>query len=1127
MFVDEQVQDEEIASPSSQPSSQQNVDDNTSSNDDDSHDDMSSSSETQVPESEEKDALELDSTVGSQDDQNLDQDFSDEEEEDNIQDDFNYHIENDDMSVSSQSQQRQQITSTTDDVFGIGVTTTGEMDDDTDSNPRKNLSMSFETAYNQQKSTIKTSSSSRNGSSSSSGSISRAPPLHPNLKKANKNAHTMETTTSLTVNTTIDKKPKSTTTSNTSKSTDSKNSKPLLSVFLRIRPPSSRSSTSSDEQEENTIEVLPSQEYPTKIRTFPPLQSNKSKSHRSANNGGISVRSTASPSIRTLHHSKKKPLNSAQNDLCRASESSSLLRNSSITHQSSGSNSITTSSSSETVVVGIKEFEFNRVFDPDCTQHEMYDIVASPLVQGLFPHPQDRIDEDDKRKRQKSSEGLPIMRSSSTSSTKKKGGKSALLFAYGITNAGKTHTMLGNTTPSHTQHDKTLKQQYSLHQEAGVLPRALHQIFVKINESEESKSIYQVRLSYLEIYNEQIFDLLHGDNNINNGTNSRKNGTSFHATNNHLLRLKQMQSSSKPLKLREDPNGHTFVHGLSKHTIKNVEEGLKLVKMASERKQTSSNNINQNSSRSHCICQIELVTFNADDPDGSGEGGTKKKKTATTGSTVKSMISRFESGALVDRKRKNDSIDSTMENCTSSTTMWIVDLAGSERTKRTATSGKLGGGAKLRKETTLINASLMNLMRCLQILRQNSDLLSRRNKKKNSNPEIVPFRESKLTHLLMNHLNRTSSSSEPSTHMIVNVNPSVVDFDETQHVLAYASDAKQIKMSVEDYTLKRGKKAISDGEELDEEKSRKRAKSPTRKKMEKLVKKLSPRSLRNRANKGKQKSSTKQTTATTSTTSTNSKWPTSLQSNSKISKHKQQQEFDRIMQLYQNDNIVLQKSIIQLESEIKVLQQETIQRDEEIRREVAEEMECEIRKIQDRYDLLLESSQKTPQVPTPMKLIKSLEHEQQQQKMEELQDQIMECEEEMERMRENFDSSLKKKDEEMDLLRKEVDLLIMEKQQKEKEEKERELLEDEDKENEYDENKMTNASNTINVTATAGLRSIRLPRNRCSEVACVSIPTELEKKQDSSSSLVSSNKGSSSSKKKGMIRYPLRSKNNK
>jgi hypothetical protein len=314
---------------------------------------------------------------------------------------------------------------------------------------------------------------------------------------------------------------------------------------------------------------------------------------------------------------------------------------------------------------GVKEFQFSHVFGPDSSQQDLYSTVAAPLVTGLFP----------------------------INNAQKTVGESALLFAYGITNAGKTHTIMGDVKEKESNVNW------------GIIPRALQDIFAHMENFNNTG--YKLNLSYMEIYNEQIFDLL---------PKSTKSKSTF--------------GNSIPLKLRESRDGQVFCRGLAKHLLKDAAHGLQLAQQAGKRRHTSSNNLNSNSSRSHCICQLELIT--------------------AAGEAV---------------------------------TLSIADLAGSERSKRT---GVIQGSLR-QKEASNINSSLMKLKRCFSVMRRNQSLSS-------TTSNDVPFRESKLTHLFMNHLTGPCANR---TVMVVNVNPAVADFDETQHVLAYATEAKKIQISQE------------------------------------------------------------------------------------------------------------------------------------------------------------------------------------------------------------------------------------------------------------------------------------------------------------------------------------------
>jgi hypothetical protein len=105
----------------------------------------------------------------------------------------------------------------------------------------------------------------------------------------------------------------------------------------------------------------------------------------------------------------------------------------------------------------------------------------------------------------------------------------------------------------------------------------------------------------------------------------------------------------------------------------------------------------------------------------------------------------------------------------------VVDLAGSERAYRT---GALG---ERMKEASHINRSLMILGQVIEKLRHNQQ-----------HPKlpqvVVPFRDSQLTRLMQDYFQGSAKAT-----LIVNINPSLADSDETLHVLKFASVAKTVK----------------------------------------------------------------------------------------------------------------------------------------------------------------------------------------------------------------------------------------------------------------------------------------------------------------------------------------------
>lgn len=156
-----------------------------------------------------------------------------------------------------------------------------------------------------------------------------------------------------------------------SKANDSDEEDKRLSVFLRIRPPVSASGKEGVDGSISTIEVLSNHDnggLSDTIRTYPPLSSNAAKV------------------VRTTGRSMR-----ANNALSK-----------SLNEESAGDDSGD--------VLGVKEYSYSGVFGPNCRQSEVYEKIAAPMVEGLFP-------EDG------SSGEL---------------GESALLFTLGVTNAGKT-----------------------------------------------------------------------------------------------------------------------------------------------------------------------------------------------------------------------------------------------------------------------------------------------------------------------------------------------------------------------------------------------------------------------------------------------------------------------------------------------------------------------------------------------------------------------------------------------------------------------------------------------------------------------------------------------------------------
>ena len=716
---------------------------------------------------------------------------------------------------------------------------------------------------------------------------------------------------------------------------------------------------------------------------------------------------------------------------------------------------------------GVKEYEFNQVFGTEATQAEVYATVARPLVDGLFP----RIDE------REGAEG-----------GKKLVGQSALLFAYGTTNAGKTFSIMGDGD------SKPPSTEMNLHPNAGVIPRVLHDI---LRHLQDEAPQYQLKMSYFEIYNEQIYDLLTdvGKTSIASDSGS----TTSHHRPSHIF-------GPVPLKLRESRGGKMYVRGLVKHVVTTVSHGLELASAAKKKRHTSSNNINVNSSRSHCVCQLELSLQ---------PSGSMNKDVKQVGARENSSGYNTDEEEIFVKKNESRAV-----------TMCIVDLAGSERSKRTGAVNK----STRQKEAALINSSLMKLMRCLQTLQNNQMPKSGGG----SASSVVPFRESKLTHLFMNHLTGASASR---TGMIININPCVADYDETQHVLSFASVARNVTISETDYNQKwRAIAATNPTEPTHGNNGRllrslKSNGSP--KKIAQLVKKLSPRSIleKKRDLKREQRDSKdhkKRVEGQKSEPAVKIGEPKKklkgkikkLNGKSETGSHQAE------MQLAAS-----RMEITQLRSEVTALKEQLSQRETEIRMEVASEMEDQMRAMKEQYNTIINRLKtQVKSQPTPGKSARKAQLDKAEEYIEEMVDKVDECEEEMVRMRQLHEeemmntrrahaealaaiavenSSLKEfHAEALETVKKDLDACL------EENEELHQMLEDDNEESIQSEDEER--------TTTPRVR--RLRRERCSEVACdnVSSPTkenELPTKKRGLGMMLS--KAASNEKKRMKNRPPL------
>ncbi|XP_033752600.1 kinesin-like protein KIF17 isoform X2 [Pecten maximus] len=235
-----------------------------------------------------------------------------------------------------------------------------------------------------------------------------------------------------------------------------------------------------------------------------------------------------------------------------------------------------------------KVFTFDGSYFTDSVTENIYADIAYPLVEGVTE------------------------------------GYNGTIFAYGQTGCGKSFTMQGITNPA---------------SQRGIIPRAFDHIFETVSVAEETK--FLIHASYLEIYNEEIRDLLGKD-------------------------------AKAKMDLKEHPEKGVYVSGLSMHPVHNVTECERIMEKGWKNRATGATLMNADSSRSHSIFTINLEMIQEDDE---GEehiragklnlvdlaGSERQSKTGATGDRLKEAtkinLSLSALGnvisALVDAKTKH------------------------------------------------------------------------------------------------------------------------------------------------------------------------------------------------------------------------------------------------------------------------------------------------------------------------------------------------------------------------------------------------------------------------------------------------------------------------------------------
>ncbi|CAO1624153.1 unnamed protein product [Sympodiomycopsis kandeliae] len=341
---------------------------------------------------------------------------------------------------------------------------------------------------------------------------------------------------------------------------------------------------------------------------------------------------------------------------------------------SSSTNIAGASNSSETY-----KFKFDRLVPPEVTSlDDLYTTNISPVVNGSVQ------------------------------------GYNGTVFAYGQTGSGKTYTMSGGGD------------------EQGIISRAIQEVFRCVEQTPDRE--FLLRVSYLEIYNESLRDLLitlpssaSSSNNNSTPTSSRpasptKGGYS------HSAASSSASSAGSTLRIMEKPSsGRVTIAGLREEIVTQPSQVMDLLVKGQAARHQAATDWNERSSRSHCVATLTIESRWKEDPSGPVR------------------VSALN----------------------------LIDLAGSER----AASEK-----ERRKEGAFINKSLLTLGSVISKLSMAA-----------SNPGAaaahIPYRDSKLTRLL-----QTSLSGNARVAVLLTMSPLTKHAIEGLSTLKFGKRCKMIKL---------------------------------------------------------------------------------------------------------------------------------------------------------------------------------------------------------------------------------------------------------------------------------------------------------------------------------------------
>ena len=284
------------------------------------------------------------------------------------------------------------------------------------------------------------------------------------------------------------------------------------------------------------------------------------------------------------------------------------------------------------------------------------------------------------------------------------GGVNGCVMAYGPTGSGKTHTMLGTDS------------------DPGVVPRAVHDIFEHAErEAASGSSEFLIRVSYMEVYNEEVNDLLaeppggassdavgdggHSTGHAGGGRGRSSTAAGWSSSFSASTNGGGDGSYGRNLRiLRDDPLKGALIEGLSEHIVVDRVSTLNLIARGEAARHYGSTRINDASSRSHTIFRMVLESRR---PPTSNSNTTTTTATAV-GAGTGTVTTDAQVGQHVDIGSGTDDTGQQQQTDKGGgpvqlSILNLVDLAGSERSDAAGTHGsRLKEGGHINKSLSAL-----------------------------------------------------------------------------------------------------------------------------------------------------------------------------------------------------------------------------------------------------------------------------------------------------------------------------------------------------------------------------------------------------------------------------------------